>query len=249
MEPNPFPKLEQLRSRPDQRPIMRQSWHNLTFFHRSFPAHLIQALLPPELTVQTFRGSAYIGFVPFWMKDVRLNGMPPLPNHRYIPETNIRTYVTTQDGTPGVWFFSLDCPDQLAITTARNLFGLNYLKSSLHLNVLPEKTIYSGTRINNLAASYKANVHHPGTTEPAKLGSFEFWLAERYLLFAKLRGKLIAGQVHHDPYPLITPTLATCHESMITATTGLPHSTHWDSILFSPGVNVEIFPVKNITGN
>jgi uncharacterized protein len=246
MEQNPFPKLEQLRARPNQRAIMRQNWRNLTFFHRAFAPELVQPLLPQGLQVQTYQGNAYIGFVPFWMENVRLNGLPPLSNHRTILETNVRTYVTTPDGTPGVWFFSLDCPDQLAIITARNLFGLNYLKASLQLQMTPEKTAYSGTRINNPNAAYKAEVHHPGNPEPAKLGSFEFWLAERYLLFSMLRGKLIVGQVHHAPYSLVTPTLATCQESMITATTGLHHSTHWDSILYSPGVNVEVFPVKEV---
>ncbi|MFM9873478.1 MAG: YqjF family protein [Fimbriimonadaceae bacterium] len=225
---------------------MRQSWHNLTFFHRAFAPELIQPLLPPGLQVQSYQGKAYIGFVPFWMENVRLNHLPPLPNHRYIPETNVRTYVTTPDGTPGVWFCSLDCTDQIAITTARNLFGLNYLKASLTIQLQADKTIYSGTRASNSNAAYKAEVHHPGTPEPAKLGSFEFWLAERYLLFSMLRGKLIVGQVHHAPYQLIKPTFASCHESMITSTTGLPHSTHWDSILYSPGVNVEVFQPKSV---
>ncbi|GAA1038709.1 hypothetical protein GCM10009557_55470 [Virgisporangium ochraceum] len=89
------------------RPVMYQSWLDLTFLHWRYPADVVQRLLPPGLTVQEFDGSAWIGLVPFTMSGVRFPGVPALPWMSRFPETNVRTYVTGPDGSQGIWFFSL----------------------------------------------------------------------------------------------------------------------------------------------
>ena len=225
---------------------MRQSWHDLTFFHRKFPADLIQPLIPAMLTVQTFKGDAFVGFVPFVMQHVRINGMPTLPNHQSFLETNIRTYVTDEQGRPGVWFFSLDCNDDLAIKAARLGFGLNYLNANLTLQRLDNQIFYSGKRTINSNCAYKGQVSSSGACTEAVRFSLEFWLVERYLLFARRRNKILCGQVSHLPYKICKPQNAICYENMITGTTGLPHLTRWDHVLFSPGVDVKVYAPKVI---
>ena len=43
---------------------------------------------------------------------------PPYPGTSSFPELNVRTYVK-RDGKPGVWFFSLDAANALAVAVAR----------------------------------------------------------------------------------------------------------------------------------
>ena len=76
------------------RPVMYQDWRDLTFLHWRYPADVVQKLLPPALTVQTFDGDAWIGLVPFPHGPVRAPGVPALPGLSRFPETNVRTYVT-----------------------------------------------------------------------------------------------------------------------------------------------------------
>lgn len=57
--------------RPAGPPVMYQEWHHLLFLHWEVPATLLQSLLPPRLTLDTFEGRAWIGLVPFTMKRVR----------------------------------------------------------------------------------------------------------------------------------------------------------------------------------
>lgn len=230
---------------------MRQSWQNLAFFHRKFDPALIAPLIPKPLTLHTHQSSAYIGFVPFVMANVRLAGLPPLPNQRRFLETNIRTYVLGPDDRPGVYFFSLDCTDPLSIAFARSQFGLNYLPANLTINHQQPDITYTGTRKNQPEAAYRATIRLTGSPEPTTPNSLEFWLLERYLLCSFRQGKLLTGQVHHNPYQVQKTqvqknqvqktTQASCLESMITTTTSLPHQTQWDSILYCPGVNVEVF--------
>lgn len=237
-----FQALAQLQIRPNQRPFMRQSWQNLAFFHRKFDPALLSPLIPKPLTLHTHQNNAYVGFVPFVMANVRLAGLPPVPSQRRFLETNIRTYVLDPEGRPGVFFFSLDCTDPLSIAFARSQFGLNYLPAHLSISQIQDQIIYSGTRTHQPQAAYRAAIRvTQNAAAPAPINSLEYWLVERYLLFAFRQGKLLTGQVHHAPYQIIAPTHATCLESMISATTHLPHHTHWDSILFSPGVDVEVF--------
>ena len=76
--------------------------------------------------------------------------------------------------------------------------------------------------------------------------TLEFFLAERYLLFTELApGKIARGQVHHRPYPLKTAKLLHCEQSL-TSAAGINVTDPPAHVLFSPGVAVEIFPLRAI---
>ena len=87
---------------------MRQTWRNLTFLHWRYPAEVVRRILPSQLTLDTFDGSAWIGLAPFVLAGVRPFGLPATPWISRFPETNVRTYVLGPDGQPGVWFFTLE---------------------------------------------------------------------------------------------------------------------------------------------
>ena len=106
--------------------VMAMRWHDLLFAHWPIPAERLRALVPPQLELDTFAGSAWLGIVPFRMSRVRLRGLPPLPGAAAFPELNVRTYVRHRGERPGVWFFSLDADQPLAVEGARRLFHLNY---------------------------------------------------------------------------------------------------------------------------
>lgn len=60
------------------------------------------------------------------MSDVAPRFVPAVPGLSAFPELNVRTYVV-RDGKPGVWFFSLDAGNRLAVSIARTWFRLPYL--------------------------------------------------------------------------------------------------------------------------
>ena len=87
--------------------------------------------LPPGLEVETWGGQAWIGIIPFKMQPVRPRFLPPVPVLSYFPELNVRTYVRDRTGRSGVWFFSLDCSQPLAVWVARLAFGLPYFHAAM----------------------------------------------------------------------------------------------------------------------
>ena len=234
--------------RPPGSPVGSQSWRNLLFLHWEVPAHALAALLPRELTVDTFEGRAYVGVVPFTMRDVRVSWAPPVPTARHFHELNVRTYVHYQGRDPGVWFFSLDAASSLAVIGARAGFHLPYYRATMDLDMTGAQVHYKscrrwpGPKPAELQASY--TIGDPiGAAEP---GSFEHFLGERYILYAQpMVGKLLLGQVHHTPYPLHRATVSEVRESMVRAA-GLPDPQGPPHLLYSPGVDVEIFGLRAI---
>src|SRR5579864_3319335 len=88
--------------RPAGRAIGYQIWTNLLFVHWSVPIELVQPLIPPSLTLDTWQGQALVGLVPFYMSGVRPWWSPAIPGVSSFCETNVRTYVHFRGRDPGV---------------------------------------------------------------------------------------------------------------------------------------------------
>ena len=178
---------------------MYQRWEALLFLHWPVAAARVQETLPPELTVDTFNGDAYVGIVPFYMRGVRPVGVPQLGPLSNFLELNVRTYVYGPDGTPGVWFYSLDCNQPIAVMAARLTTGLRYMHARMSAS-RAEFVDYSCRRVGSHATA-RYRYRGLGAPEEAAPESLEFFLLERYYLFAQRRGALVRAQVSHAPYP------------------------------------------------
>lgn len=231
-----------LRTRPIGRPAMFQKWRDLTFFHFSIDPSEVQALLPPGLTVDTFDGKAWIGFVPFWMTAIRFPYIPPVPGTHTFPETNVRTYVHRRGKDPGVWFFSLDAANALAVWWARKFFGLPYHLAEMMVSGKEEIQYRSVRHRGNATHQVEVQIGDP-LPYPVP-GSLDFYLVERYLLYTLRGDHLYSGIVNHEPYALRSVEVKKCEESMVRAIGIEPRS--WEHVCYSPGVNVEVFGLKPV---
>ena len=91
---------------------MHQTWGKLLFMHWPIDEKALRPLIPAEISIDTFDGSAWIGVVPFTMWGIRASFLPAIPGTSAFHELNVRAYVHSQ-GVPGVWFFSLDAASRL----------------------------------------------------------------------------------------------------------------------------------------
>jgi uncharacterized protein len=177
---------------------MHHRWESLLFLHWRLPAARVQQTLPRGLTVDTFDGDAYLAIVPFFMRNVRPVGLPALPWISHFLELNVRTYAFDEDGVPGVWFYSLDCNGPVAVIAARLLMGLRYVHASMR-PTRGEFIDYSCRRRRTVeTARYRYRA--VGDAREADPESFEFFVLERYYLFAERAGSLVRAQVAHAPY-------------------------------------------------
>jgi hypothetical protein len=183
---------------------MAQSWHDLLFAHWPLPAELLRPHIPRVLEMDTFDGQAWIGVVPFRMSGVRLRGTPAVPWLSAFPELNVRTYVMA-DGKPGVWFFSLDAGNPVAVAIARSWFHLPYFRARMSFQERDGWIEYRSERTHRgvATAELQGRYRPIGTEFLAQRGSLECFLTERYCLYASDgKERVIRGEIHHAPWPL-----------------------------------------------
>jgi hypothetical protein len=183
---------------------MAQIWHDLLFAHWRVSAATLRPLIPEQLAIDAFDGSAWLAVVPFRMSGVRLRGTPALPWLSAFPELNVRTYVV-RDGKPGVWFFSLDAGNPLAVAIARAWFHLPYFRARMHCEQRDGSIEYASERKhrNAPAAALRCRYRPVGSTFSPAPGTLEHFLTERYCLYAVDAGShLIRAEIHHSPWPL-----------------------------------------------
>ena len=237
-----------LRSVPAGRPVMRQSWRHLLFLHWRLDAADIQPTLPPGLTVETFDGSAWMGVVPFFMRRIRPAGLPAVPGISNFLELNLRTYVVDEAGRPGVWFFSLDANQWLAVKVARTFFKLPYEHARMEATVEEDGTVdYRSHRRGSPAAFASRFRYRPwGSERIAELDSIDFFLLERYLLYAwnPKSKRLNTGRVHHSPYPLRNVDTPVYDAHLFTLDGFIAPTRSPDHTVYSAGVDVAVFGLE-----
>ncbi len=186
---------------------MQQRWNDLLFAHWPLRASAIERTLPEGLVADTFDGSAWLGVVPFAMDRIHLHGLPPVPGARAFPELNLRTYVRERGSNRcGVYFYSLDASNPLAVAIARTVFHLPYFWASMGLQYGPEQgrsreIRYRSQRLLSAhPARFRAAYRGLGTMAQ---GPLEHFLTARYALYTSRRdGTLLRGDIHHLPWPL-----------------------------------------------
>lgn len=195
---------------PSGRWRMGQRWSNLLFAHWPIPAKDMARLLPAGLEIDTFDGYAWVGVVPFRMDKVRTRAVGDkcitVPGTAAFCELNLRTYVrSAATGLPGVYFFSLDAASPLAVIGARALFHLPYFFARMHQRIEPDGTIeYSSHRLMTpRSLRFEARYRGLGkVAAPSRDGTLEHFLTARFCLLTQHAGRVMAGHIHHLPWPL-----------------------------------------------
>ncbi|MGI9625135.1 MAG: YqjF family protein [Acidimicrobiales bacterium] len=224
-----------------RRPVLRQSWAELAYFHWPYAPSEVQDLLPSGLQVDTFDGQAWVGLIPFEMQQVRVASSPVVPWLGSFLEINVRTYVVDEVGRRAVWFFSLDVPRSAVVTVARTMFGLPYCWSHASHSTEGNQHRYQMNRRwpRHDPASADMSFTVGAAIPNAELTDFDHFLTARWALITQRRGRLQYGGVNHPRWPLHRVEDVQIDQSALEAAglsspNGKPHS------LYSPGVDVEI---------
>jgi uncharacterized protein YqjF (DUF2071 family) len=226
---------------------MHQDWGKLLFMHWRIPPEDLRPHIPQRLAIDTFDGSAWIAVTPFTMWDIRAFPpfLPPVPGLNSMHELNVRTYVHL-DGVPGVWFFSLDANSTLAVMGARTLYHLPYYNAEIKLDQQGETVNYSLRRAvetNGLTASFEASYTIGERLPEAVPGTLEFFLVERYCLYASHQEEIYRARIFHQPWPLQTANLSSLSSNMIEAD-GLRAPGGEPLLHYAEEVNVDIWKLE-----
>src|SRR5215210_7667516 len=175
--------LSQTEHRPYSLPegswVLRMRWDDLLFIHRPVPED-VQSVWPRFL--------------------------PALRRLLSFPELNLHTYAT-HEGKPGIWFFSLDAHNPVAVRLARATFGLPYFDAEMHCQACGDEVRYRSVCKHKdapparFAASYRPTREH----FDSRPGSVENFLTVRYCLYSAGvggSGPVRRGDIHHRMWSL-----------------------------------------------
>ena len=184
--------------------FMAQSWEHLLFAHWPVAVEELRRVVPDEIPIDTYDGSAWLGVTPFRLTALRLRGLPHLPDLTSFLETNVRTYATI-GGRPGIYFLSLDAASALAVAAARRSYRLPYFHARMSARTVTDWVDYESTRVSSDGPPAQLRVRYRPTGEAseAQEGSLEHFLTERYCLYTlDDRGRVLRAEIHHPPWPL-----------------------------------------------
>jgi uncharacterized protein len=229
-------------ARPQAPVIGFQRWDRLLFLHWAVPAERLRPLVPPRLELDTWEGSAYVSMTPFTVRRAHLRGVPPLPGISTFHEINVRTYVRLGGVDPAVWFFSLDAASAMAVAAARVSLRLPYCYARIARGTDGSRQKYDAARLlPDARAAFSGSWTAGGTPAPARPGTLEHFLVERYLLFSRAFGdKLFRLQVRHDPWALQPAHEVQLRQTLASAD-GLPQLEGDPLAQYSEGVDVDFF--------
>jgi len=192
-----------------------QTWENLLFMHWRMSPDLLRPLVPDFLEIDLYDDNAWISLVALTVQDASPAMGIPLPWLSFFHQVNIRTYVH-RDGMAGIWLLSTDVDSQLMVAVARRFFHLPYFLASCH------ETHLSGTHrweVIRRRAYPPAELSLAcrqgdllGETEP---GRVEFFLLDRYAVYAAEGARLFRGRVHHKPWTIWGGTVKKYRSNMI----------------------------------
>jgi uncharacterized protein len=242
-------------SREVRRPVMTQGWHNLTYVHWRYPPNTVQSLLPSGFRVDTFDGSAWVGLIPFEMRNIAfpLTSRFQVGTGRFgcFPETNVRTYIVDPKGRRGVWFFSLDINRVAPTLIARVGYGLPYCFSEMTIETTSlgdsSRVRYVSDRrwpIGKSAARSRGIAKSDlsitiGQRIDVTADSLDAFTSARWALGSRFLGRNLWAEVDHPTWDLHEATLTEYDESLFAAAL-LSAPAGEPVVRWSPGVQVKV---------
>ncbi|MEV4865929.1 YqjF family protein [Streptomyces ossamyceticus] len=244
------------------RPLLTQSWLDLTFLHWAADPADVAGLLPPGTVPDTLDGVTYVGLVAFRMHKVGWLRLPGVPYLGSFPETNVRLYSVDAHGRRGVVFRSLDASRLLPVVVGRIGFRMPYLWSRMTIDTTaygvrgavgdgPRPDTGPGvpdTPPGGVRVTYTSRRRWPGprgaysritmrvgerVDEPTGL---EHFLTARWGMHGAFFGRPMFLPNAHPRWPLHRAELVECEEDLVAAA-GLPAPVGPPvSVLYSPGV-------------
>jgi uncharacterized protein YqjF (DUF2071 family) len=233
--------------RPHGPPILHQSWSHLAFLHWPLEPRFVRPLLPRGLELETYDGQAWLGVTPFRVSRMRPALFPALPWVGDQIELNFRTYVRAGD-VPGVWFFSLDATNPLAVYSARRGFRLPYYLASMSYerSGRARRFVSGRTHRGALPARFEAEWTIGDWLPDAAPGSLDHFLLERYWLYASDGTDLWRARIQHERWPLrrahpvrFSATLFAAHDLPTVREAPLMHAQR-------EPMHVEIWPLRRV---
>lgn len=197
------------------------TWTNGLFAHWSFDPDEIRPHVPEPLELDTFDGRAWVSVLPFVLARAGVRCSPAFTRVT-APELNFRTYVRF-DGTPGLYFFSVDVAHPLVPRVVAGATRLPAYRAKIDVRTQGDRVHFRSVRQPEARphGRFEASYRPAGEVFRAERGTLDHWLAERRRMYDPVGEKVLYAEIAHAPW-LLQPADATIHANTLFEESSLP---------------------------
>ena len=193
-----------------KRVFLSAEWRDLVMLNYEVDPAVLLQYVPPGTSLDSFQGKTYVSLVGFRFCRTKLLGRFPIPFHSNFDEVNLRFYVRRKESGEerrGVVFIAEVVPKRAIATTARLLYGENYVRLPMKHRIESSGTVEYLWRVNGEWC--RISVTTSGLPRPAVDGSLEQFITEHYWGYSRQRGGgSMEYRVEHVPWKVWAPTEA-----------------------------------------
>jgi len=196
-----------------KRVFLSAEWRDLVMLNYEIDPSLLARHVPPGTSLDSFQGRTYVSLVGFRFCRTKLLGHFPIPFHADFDEVNLRFYVRRKeagDDRRGVVFIAEVVPKRAIATTARLVYGENYICLPMRHRIESDelkKTAEYQWRVDGQWCKLSAQT--AGLPAQPQEGSLEQFITEHYWGYSAQRsGRCIEYHVSHAPWQVWSATEA-----------------------------------------
>ena len=227
---------------PDRPFAISQEWRELTFMHWKVDPERLKPHLPDGLEIDLFNGEAYVGVIPFVMKNVRPRGFPSVPGISTFAEFNVRTYVI-KDGQAGVFFLTLDAKSLVTCFYAPRAYGLPYRYAKAKVKYEGESLQWRSRRSSD-GAELIGSTSNKGPLQSSDSNTLEHYFFERYCLYTEHQGCIRRAYVYHQPWSFTEAEVNLESNTLLESYNMGLDALSPDLIHYSQGLLVKTWPIE-----
>lgn len=182
--------------------VASMTWTDGLFAHWPVEPAQLRPHVPEPLALDVRDGRAWLSVLPFVLARAGLR-FAPTTTRITVPEVNLRTYVSV-DGTPGLYFFSVDLDNRWLPPLVSRTTGIACHRAEIDVRQDGDRVRFRSVRrrTDDPPARLEATYRPDGDPFEASPGSLDHWLAERRRLFEPAGQTVLRADVAHDPWTL-----------------------------------------------
>lgn len=183
-----------------------QDWRTLLFLSWPLPVESLRRKVPDKLELDTFEGQAWVSLVAMGVEDQHIRDLPAIPGFRAYRQLNLRTYIK-KDDQRGIYFFSLDCDNEISGWIADNVLNIPYRRADISLTEQDGTFEFSSTRTQSAGnappAQFKASYTPVGEAFETPDHPLDVFLLRRFFLgLNDDQGHIYTAGIYHKHWQL-----------------------------------------------
>lgn len=197
------------------------TWTNGLFVHWPFDPDQLRPHIPPPLELDVFDGYSWVSILPFVLSQSGIRFSPSSLRLTF-PELNFRTYVSF-DGTPGLYFFSIDVDQSLIPAVIGRGTRLPCYDADIDIHTCNDHVRFRCVRnhSNEPPAHFEVSYKPDSGRFYAESGTLDYWLIERRRMYDPVERGVLYADIAHNPWELQSADVAIQANTMFEAN-GLP---------------------------